>query len=84
MFIIYGTKVFTKRYLKDLPDLCPDCSEQVKLLYFHQRKWFSIFWIPLFPYRNKYYKTCSRCDNLHSINKAEFIQNRESMSQIKD
>ncbi|MEM7162759.1 MAG: zinc-ribbon domain-containing protein [Bacteroidota bacterium] len=52
--------------------LCPQCKEED--FWFLEKKsiWFSLFFIPIFPYRYLYYKYCTRCGFTEGLHKEEF------------
>lgn len=70
MFLIWGTKYIksTERTLRCNCAICPNDSLEVC----SYRKWFTFFFIPLFPYSKKdYYVECLDCQNIYKFNGLE-------------
>ncbi len=62
MFIIIGTKI-RKEDRGCLPEmrLCPRCRRVVYERIIREQRWFSVFWVPLFPIHTEEYLQCPCC-----------------------
>jgi len=78
MFFIWGTK-----YMKDFEgtlknSYCLICQNN-SLIACSYRKWFTLFFVPIFPYSQKdYYVDCSVCQNSYKFNGLEELIKDES------
>lgn len=84
MFIVWGSKPTVKRFEKDYLESCPICGEVSKMNYIEQKTWFTLFWIPLFPYGAKYFYGCSECEQYRQSNKDEFKTDSAILTRIVD
>ncbi|MBO4456538.1 MAG: zinc-ribbon domain-containing protein [Butyrivibrio sp.] len=82
MFIIYGTKAFRKDlgYTNKVYH-CNNCNNNNQQLILRNRKFFTLYWIPLIPFSSKYYVSCPVCGAGYEIRKADAMS---SMAQIVD
>jgi hypothetical protein len=53
-----------------LPYNCPNCHNAVMLHYLSVTKWFSLFFIPLIPYRTSHYLICPICTRALTVDRA--------------
>ncbi len=62
MFVIIGTQV-RKEDIGCLPEprICPRCRELVHMQAIRERRWFTAFWVPLFPVHKEEYFQCPSC-----------------------
>lgn len=70
MFILYGTKPFKRvigRLSADTP--CPNCQRPANWEILRVVSFFTLFFIPLFPYGVRYYLVCSHCEAGQKIRK---------------
>ena len=44
-----------------VPITCPNCHNETALHYVESRRWFRLYFIPLFPYATKHYLLCPVC-----------------------
>ena len=76
--IIFGWK----RKVHDLGGkyalLCAHCDSQVEARLIKVSNWFSLFFIPLFPYRNFYYLRCPNCGKATRVKKDQLAQLRQT------
>lgn len=73
MFIIWGTgKRTTRKYGVVLSALCGRCGNNVQREIIKVTTWFTLFFIPIIPYRTEYYLMCPICKGAREISKAEF------------
>lgn len=72
MFIIWGTRVMDKvlGYTQEQYQ-CGHCNNASRYKIFRRRKWFTLFWIPIFPFSSKYYVCCPVCNFGQEVPKAE-------------
>lgn len=70
MFIVWGTKGFEKE-LGDtiIQDVCPHCSNEVRMQAKQAGRKFTLFWIPLFTISSCYYILCPICYHGKELNK---------------
>ena len=61
MIIIYGTKKTRKTMATIGPYNCNSCSNNNMFNIVRELTWFSLFYIPLVPFRTTYYRVCSTC-----------------------
>ena len=71
MIIIYGSRAFQKVFGNTAPQTCGYCKEVAELKVFRVSKWFTLFYIPLFPFSYKYYLQCPYCEVMSEISKEE-------------
>lgn len=72
MFLIWGSK-YRKTTERTLRHNCIICESSFLNLCSY-RKWFSFFFIPIFPYSRKdYYVECLDCQNIYKFNGLEKI-----------
>lgn len=72
MFIIWGTRTMDKTMGYTLQQYqCGRCNNASNYRIFRRRKWFTLFWIPIFPYSSKYYTTCPICNYGRELQKEE-------------
>ncbi|MCR4581715.1 MAG: zinc ribbon domain-containing protein [Bacilli bacterium] len=70
MIIIYGVETFTKHMGFFGPvETCPNCSRSYSPAYVRSRTWFHLTYIPIFPVKTCYYKTCPVCGNSVELDK---------------
>lgn len=75
MFVIFGLDgakpeiTQSKEYLN-----CPNCNNQRFWNLIHERTNFSLFFLPVFPVKNKYYKACPICNYGKELSKEAYQQ----------
>lgn len=78
MFVIFGWGRSTRRILGwALSQMCPRCHNQRPWAVVRIRRWFTLFFIPVFPYASRYLKMCPVCSFGFETDKAgarELIQ----------
>lgn len=60
MFVIAGTRGF-KKVLGTKVMHCQRCQNMTEYMYIKYTKWFTLFFIPIFPYSFKYFLVCPIC-----------------------
>lgn len=62
MFVIIGTQV-KKEELGCIPEprICPRCRRLVHYQVIREQRWFTVFWVPLFPVQSRQYIQCPSC-----------------------
>ena len=74
MIVIWGSRN-TKKVLGNAGVYtCTHCQRAIIFQVIRVRTWFTLFWIPIFPYSNKYFVMCPTCSNGYDITKAEALQ----------
>lgn len=62
MFLLFG---FGKRTYQRLGSagmrVCPICRNRAEWAYFRVRKWFTLFFVPIFPYKTQDVTICPVC-----------------------
>jgi len=71
MVIFYGFKTFTKEVLKRDGQTCVTCGTKTSVSLFRERRWFELFWIPIFPVSTKYYHLCDSCNSRTTVTNAD-------------
>lgn len=86
MLILWGAKGFVKdgSYSTDQTP-CLACGAQGAKKLFRVRNWFTLFFIPIFPYSSKYIVKCTRCGREDVVKEAreEFNLNVKEAKQLK-
>ena len=60
MFILFGTKTKVERGGTS-SEFCPYCNRRTTASILEESKWFTLFFIPVFPYSEKYFVQCNVC-----------------------
>ncbi|MDR1410115.1 MAG: zinc ribbon domain-containing protein [Oscillospiraceae bacterium] len=71
MIIIWGTRSKAKILGITAPQICQHCGNLVQNEVIRVMRWFTLFWIPIFPFSIKYHLACPICKNDRPVNKAE-------------
>ncbi len=75
MLIIWGTKGFEKILgTSAQPYHCQHCNNTQYYKITRVRTWFTLFWIPIFPFSSKYYITCPICNYGMQLKKEEALE----------
>ena len=85
MIVIFGFGKTTKRKFGSLNDKkCKFCQDGNEYELLRIITWFTLFFIPIIPYRFKYYLVCSNCERGFEITKDQFnsIKETELVSHI--
>ena len=85
MFILFGTrdkdKILSER---ENAELCMNCQQTVKHISVRERKYFTLFFIPVLTIHTRYVAKCPACNYSRKIKKAvakNFSNHVESVSQ---
>jgi len=85
MFFIFG---WGKGTLKDfgpcLPVQCPNCHNKSMWHLLFRRTWFSLFFIPVFPYDSRHYMMCNVCSYGFELHGSEIDQAKELCVAAKE
>jgi hypothetical protein len=80
--IIFGWgRVTNKDYGPTMATKCPNCHNDVWLQLHTYRKWFTLFFIPVFPYSSKHLLLCDVCSQGVEL-KGEQIQTAKQMNEL--
>lgn len=72
MLIVWGSKAFLKLMGRTQQRVtCGNCSNENWFEITRITKWFTIFFIPVFPFSFKYFVGCPICDHGKYISKVE-------------
>ena len=72
MFLIFGFgKQTFKEYGKTESRTCGHCHKTTALILVRVTSWFTLFFIPLIPYSNKYVLMCPLCNGFQEVSKEE-------------
>ena len=78
MFIIFGWNHPTsKNHGPTLPMKCPHCGNDVFFHLLHERRWFTLFFIPVIPYHSKHYLLCEICSNGYEVEPDQVTKTKE-------
>ena len=58
MFIVWGTRTFKKILGNAEMYTCDNCNNANEFQVVRTAQWFTLFWIPIFPFSNKYFIMC--------------------------
>lgn len=61
MFVIFGWKNLNKNFGATILIKCPNCHNSAYANLIRRRRWFTLFFIPIFPIYSKYYIACNVC-----------------------
>ena len=61
MFILFGTKQTQKTLSMGREFQCPRCSNIRRWPIVQYTSWFSLFFIPVIPYKNQFFEMCPVC-----------------------
>lgn len=82
MFIIWGTKNIDKKVDNGIvvKKLCPKCRENRDLHEFKKEKYFSLFFLPIFPYGSEKssFLKCLNCDTDYYLSPEDALLNDKS------
>ncbi len=86
MFIIFGWKKTTKPLESLLTTDCHRCHNRSKWNIRQETEWVSLFFIRLFPFKNKYRLACEICGDsvLLAEKTCQQIRNHQKHSQAKN
>lgn len=63
MFIIWGSRSMDKTLGEtERTYQCQHCNNVSHYKIFKRSDWFTLFWIPIFPFSSKYYISCPICN----------------------
>ncbi|HAG17341.1 MAG TPA: hypothetical protein DCG69_12605 [Bacteroidales bacterium] len=73
MFVILGLSDSKPEITKSNDFLnCPNCNNQRFWNLIHERTHFSLFFLPVFPIKEKYYKACPVCNYGQELSKTDY------------
>ena len=79
MIFIFGLGKITKRNYGSLHDKkCKFCQENNEYELLRTITWFTLFFIPIIPYRFMYYLVCPNCEHGYEITRDQFDSIRET------
>jgi hypothetical protein len=68
MIILGWGRVTKKQYGPTMAIQCPNCGNDTWLQLYRYRKWFTLFFIPVFPYSSTHSLSCSVCSQGVELN----------------
>lgn len=71
MIIIWGSKEMRKVLAYTQMYTCPRCGNVNSFQVVRVARWFTLFWIPIFPYSFKYFMVCPVCQVAHPMEKEQ-------------
>jgi hypothetical protein len=88
MLFMGWSKTTTKRFGPTVAVNCPNCRNEMWMHLYRHRKWLTLFFIPLIPYRSEHFLLCSVCSHGvpltgHRIRQAKQL-NEWTQSYLKD
>jgi hypothetical protein len=69
-FIVWGSKIIEKKLGQGV-FFCPDCYKETTYSHIKLQKWFTLYWIPLFP--TKTLDTVVKCDKCTTMYKERIL-----------
>lgn len=75
MFVLFGFghKTFNEKQLRDVTH-CYHCNNVTNWILSRQTNWFTLFFIPVIPFKTEYQVYCPICKKGHKITQNEFDQ----------
>lgn len=72
MLIVYGTRT-TKKNMGSIErqNHCGCCGNMSHHEKWRMIDWFTLYWIPLIPYRFRYFQVCPHCQNAFKLTREE-------------
>ncbi len=83
--IIYGWGKTTDKIVGEYPpSQCPNqnCGAWIGRQLIKRRTWFTLFWIPLIPYKTEYILMCPNCKVGSLLDKAQFNELAQALKNI--
>jgi hypothetical protein len=68
--ILFGVRSRRKR-LGTVTTECPQCHRTCSQAVARAQRWFTLFFIPIFPFSSKYYSVCSMCSGATKLDRAQ-------------
>lgn len=85
MFVIWGFRDTVKILGKSRDSYhCSHCGNSSSYWVYRKRKWFTLFWIPVFLCKTEYYIACPACKYGQMISKNESRYQLENAAQITE
>lgn len=83
MFIVWGTREMRKVLAYTQVYTCPQCGNVHPFEVVRKGTWFTLFWIPIFPFSIKYYMECPICkvSNQMDAGEAKMLQQQQKNLQ---
>ena len=82
--LIYGWGKTTKKDFGDTyPITCSNCGNETFLKLSRIKTWFTLFFIPIIPYRSKHYLSCKVCDRGFEVKRKLVKQAKDLNEQTK-
>ena len=81
--IVFGWgKTTTKNFGETLPTHCSICNNDVYYFHIRQKEWFTLFFIPIFPYEVNHYLLCPVCEKGYTLEKNSDKEIAEEMREL--
>lgn len=80
MFIIWGSKHFSKKLSAHGNYCCENCNNNTPFDFVRHSKWFSLFFIPIFPFSSKYYLLCPICQCGYKLNSKQVAELKQGIN----
>ncbi len=78
MFFIFGFGHLTKKEFESgIERACPRCHNHVRMKLLALKKWFTVFFIPVFPYGPEYFLACPMCGYSVELSRRQFDEIRQ-------
>lgn len=71
MIIIWGTRAMRKIVAHNGPFTCTGCFGVSQFPVVRTATWFTLFWIPIFPFSFQYNQVCPHCGQQYPIEKQQ-------------
>lgn len=80
--IIYGWGKTTDKIVGEYaPSQCqnPNCGVWIGRQLIKRRTWFTLFWIPIIPYKTEYFLLCANCKLGTQLSKEQFKELEQAL-----
>ena len=71
MIIFYGSRDIKKTVAENVPRQCNRCQQSHNIQIQRNATWFTLFFIPIFPYVTNYFLRCPECGIFLELEKSE-------------
>ncbi|MBQ7359050.1 MAG: zinc ribbon domain-containing protein [Lachnospiraceae bacterium] len=84
MLIIWGSRSMDKTLGETQRSYqCQHCNNVNRYRVFRRRNWFTLFWIPIFPFSSKYYITCPICNFGSKLKKQDALDQLQVATEMQ-
>ena len=85
MFLFFGINKQTMKKLGRIPEqVCSHCQKPSRRVLIKVIDWFTVFFIPLFPFMTRYALVCPLCDDTHEVGGEEMEELLKNVEPMED